>query len=128
MDKKNSINKEGFTVYGGRYYYHYLTNILINSEFKDIYLRHCRNRQVHIEKVKTDVDTVKENLANLRQVIFEVTQQCCLKCAYCTYDSGTYTYNRPGSTKSLAMDKAEKILKLIWEIIKDRKDKKFTIG
>ena len=40
-----------------------------------------------MEFVKLTSDTIKQQLLNLRQIVFEVTDSCNLKCKYCVMES-----------------------------------------
>lgn len=47
-----------------------------------------------MEFVKLTSDTVKQQLINLRQIVFEVTDSCNLKCKYCGYGEFYGSYDK----------------------------------
>jgi len=122
------MSVEGFYLYNNKYYYCSSTNTLINSDLKDIYSKYRKNQEIHVDAVKVDADSVKSNLVSLKQLTFEITQSCNLNCAYCVYESGNYVHFRSGSTKSLEFETAKRSIDQIWQLIKERDKKEFTIG
>jgi uncharacterized protein len=122
------MTEKGFSLRDNKYYYCSTTNELMNAGLKKTYSKFVKEREVKVADVNVDENIVRSQLVNLNQLTFEVTQNCNLKCAYCTYESGAYVHFRPGSSKSLKFDTAKKSIDLIWGIINQRDKKKFTIG
>ena len=121
--------KKGFYLSSKKYFYSSETNTLLNGELAKHYEKYSDARKIQVEDFKIDTDSIRMGLTKIKQIIFESTQRCNLKCAYCTYESGEYLFGRqPGSSKSISFDTAKMSLKRLWEIIKDRDNRKLTIG
>jgi uncharacterized protein len=118
----------GFYLYDKKYYYCSETHTLVNSEFKDLYSRNSGSRRIDIRHDQISVDDIQERVKNLKQVIFETTQQCNLKCRYCSYSSGEYRYSRPETSKALDIAGARKSIDYLWSMIKDKHQKKLSVG
>jgi len=122
-------NHCGIYLCDNKYYYCSDTNTLLNAELAELYKENSDERKINITDISVDIDSVRDNLKKVKQIIFEGTQKCNLQCAYCTYESGEYKYSRqPGSSKSLTFDTAKRSINHIWDIIKDRDNKELTIG
>lgn len=111
-----------------RYFYCSNSNTLFNAEIEHEYARYSPNRKLSIQDISIDKDTVLSNIKQLKQVIFEVTQDCNLDCKYCVFSSGEYYFRRRPSKDYLDFDSARKAIDLVYEHIKDRKKKEFVIG
>lgn len=123
------MKERGFYLYENKYYYCSDTNTLISAEIRDVYLKSRENRKVDIKDDAVDADSLRTALTGLKQVIFEVTQQCPLQCRYCAYESGEYLYNRiGGSRKTLELETAKAVIDHVWQLIKERDKKVLTIG
>lgn len=64
-----------------------------------------------VEKIEHSGTEIVEHYLNtrMRQLILQVTQQCNLRCAYCTY-SGIYTRNRTHSNKRMTIETAKRAI------------------
>lgn len=60
-------------------------------------------------------DTVKDNLANLKQVVFEVTDACNLRCKYCAYGELYSDYDER-HTQKLTFTSAKKVIDFLVHI------------
>ena len=60
-------------------------------------------------------DEIENNLVNLRQLVFEVTDACNLKCKYCGYGDLYYGYDKRES-KYLSVNKAKVLLNYLSNI------------
>lgn len=65
--------------------------------------------------LKVTGNTVKNNLVNLSQLVFEVTDICNLNCKYCGYGELYYGYD-PRGRGSLSIEKARNILNYLSEL------------
>lgn len=122
------MKNKGFFLCDDRYYYCSSTNTLITSELKDFYFKYRQSRNVELIDVAVDADSMKSSVMDLKQIIFEVTQGCNLKCKYCAYESGEYRLNRSGSSKTLGFETANKVIDTIWDAVNKRQKKEITIG
>lgn len=100
-------------------------NCLINCEIKDTFLKNLK--KIIVENTNIDEKVIKSRFKNLRQLIFEITQDCNLNCRYCAF-SGIYNFKRRRNKKSLNINIAKRALIYIYNFIKDRKEKEFVIG
>jgi len=73
------------------YYYKKLKILEDNGYFKEI-------PQEKSIKAKVTTGDIKRSLANLRQLTFEVTDACGLKCAYCAYGKFYHNYDNRENT------------------------------
>ena len=122
-------NKKGFYLSGKKYYYSAETNTLLNGELAEHFEKFSDAMEVQVEDFRIDTDSLRKGLQRIKQIIFESTQKCNLKCAYCTYESGEYFYSRQsGGSKSISFDTAKNSLLQLWKIIKDRDNRDLTIG
>ena len=60
-------------------------------------------------------DEIENNLVNLRQLVFEVTDACNLKCKYCGYGDLYYGYDKRES-KYFSVNKAKVLLNYLSNI------------
>ena len=66
---------------------------------------------------RIDADEVKNNIVNLKQITFEVTDACNLQCQYCGYGDLYFGYDK-SELKYMTFDQAKLILDYlvnIWE-------------
>jgi uncharacterized protein len=102
-------------------------NKIINAGIKDLFLNHYQNRKIQYREIKVNKNIIESNIRNLSQVIFEVSQKCSLYCTYCSY-SGAYFYNRKASSKLMTFETAKKAIDYVFDFIKMRYKKDFTLG
>lgn len=115
-----SLNKE-------KYFYYPDTNTIINREFKSIYIKNNQKEKIQFEDVRIDHLEILSRIRDLKQVIIEITQSCGMQCKYCAY-SGIYYYNRIRSSQSINFRLAKSGIDYIYQFIKKRKIKEFSIG
>ncbi len=111
----------------GRYLYlpHY--NKLINSEFKDLFRKFGLSENQKYEQHYFNRDFIQRKLKNLGQIIFQITQDCNLRCKYCIF-SGKYYYKRNHTNKNISFEVAKEGINKIYDLIKDRQRKEFALG
>jgi len=112
----------------GKYLYLSDYNLIINKEIKNKFSKYAFNIQkVHVYDVISAENKIKENIKDLKQITFEVTQNCNLRCKYCEYGDD-YLYNRKRSEKELNFETAKKGIDYIFGIIKNRNKKDLAIS
>jgi uncharacterized protein len=119
MDKCN--------LYNGEYVYLPENNVLINSAFLDTFKRYEKKHRVTVIDKKYTKSSIKEAVTGLEKVLFEVTQQCNLRCKYCVYGGG-YLYRRNHTTGAMSFETAKKAIDYIYNIIKHRKKREIYFG
>jgi uncharacterized protein len=111
----------------GNYYYMCDYNQIINSEIKDIFLENGENLKPRMEDKTINVDTIKEQIRLLPQLIFEISGGCNLRCKYCIY-GGSYENQRDLNNNLMSFDTARKAIDYIFPFIQDRPNKVFTLS
>lgn len=71
-----------------------------------------------MEFVKLTSDTIKQQLLNLRQIVFEVTDSCNLKCKYCGYGEFYGSYDKR-EERNLSFEKAKSLIDYLFSLWKD---------
>lgn len=71
-----------------------------------------------MEFVKLTSDTIKQQLLNLRQIVFEVTDSCNLKCKYCGYGEFYGSYDKR-EEQNLPFEKAKLLIDYLFSLWKD---------
>jgi len=66
-------------------------------------------------ELQLNAEDVRESLANTRQLTFEITEQCCLKCKYCAYGEFYADYN-PREDKNIDSDAAIRLVDYLVEL------------
>ncbi|MDQ1349934.1 MAG: uncharacterized protein QG657_235 [Acidobacteriota bacterium] len=112
----------------GEYVYHGDSNTLLNSQIRDLYEKECRKREINKIKLIVDKKKITDNLKYLKQVTFEITQDCNMKCKYCIYSSGEYNRWRKESPAFISAETARRVIDYLRKIIGQRESKKFTVG
>ena len=109
--------------------YMYLCNYnqLINTEIKDLFLEHSADRNITIKDVDVNESLIKKKIKKLPQLIFEVTENCNLRCKYCVY-GGTYFNQRKLEPYNMSFDTAMKGLDYIYSFVKERKKREFNLS
>jgi len=103
------------------------SNQIVNAGIKDLFLKYSLNKEIKYEEVNINKDIIKSKIKNLNQIIFEISQNCQLRCAYCVY-SDSYKYNRNVSSKLMAFETAKKSIDYILDFVNNRYKKTFYIG
>ena len=109
--------------------YTYLSdyNLILDNNLKDIFLKHSNGKQVKQEKIKLDSVEIKNNIQQVGQLIFELTQDCNLRCKYCPH-SGGFIFDRGRNESDMSPETALKGIDYIYSFIKDRLNKKIAIS
>jgi uncharacterized protein len=102
-------------------------NIILNNQIKNLFKKYSASRKIQINRPYITAEVLKKNLIELPQVIFEITQQCNLRCKYCIY-SGKYYHQREHSKSFISLKTVKTGLDYIYNIIKNREKKEFSIG
>lgn len=111
------------------YVYHIETNTLLNKKLVPIFLNHVEDRRADFRsEVEIDRETLKENVKNLKQIIFETTQRCNLKCKYCIYGDEYYSHTRSETAVDIELGTAKNTIDYIKSLVSGRSKKEITIG
>lgn len=102
-------------------------NILLNDEFKDIFLKYSDKKEIPVEEVEISEENILENIRSTSQLSFELTQDCNLRCNYCPYNTN-FSYERKRSTLSMTPGVASSGLLYVQQLFKDRIRDDFMIG
>ncbi len=107
--------------------YSYLSdhNVLINNELKALYIKHREAKK--LADINITKQALQRNIRNSRQIIFEVTQDCNLRCKYCLFLSN-YQYHRDVSKKFLDFETGKQGLSYIYDMIKDRERREIVLS
>ncbi len=84
-------------------------------------------KEVIVENLSINCQSLSRDIIKLDQVVFEVSQSCNMACKYCVY-GGNYFYERNRSDSHIKIETAKKGLQYIFNLIKERDKKEFTIG
>lgn len=122
MDTKNIIlGKNKQYVYLSDY------NRIINRNIEKHFLENAHHRQTKVNEIKITPGLIKKKLTDLYQVIFEITQNCNLRCKYCVFN-GEYINKRSLSTKNMSLKTARAALDNVFDFTKNRDKKELVIG
>jgi uncharacterized protein len=110
-----------------RYVYLSPYNHLINCELKEQFLNEADERRVQFVDEDLSQAKIKKNVKKLKQITLEVTQDCNLRCRYCSFN-GLYLYHRQRSQKTMSLEVALKALDYIRDTVKGRHKREFAIG
>ena len=69
--------------------------------------------------LQIDEQLVKDNLINLKQIVFEVTEQCNLNCKYCGLSEQLYDTYEERTNRNLSFEKAKLIIDYLLDLWKD---------
>lgn len=113
----------------GHYLYLVNHNRIINSPIKDLCLGSgaAPRQQVTVADAHVDEDTVRRKIKTLSQLIFEVTQNCNLRCKYCVYN-GHYSQQRRLSPRNMDIETARRGMDYVFSLVKDRKKREFSLS
>ncbi|MCI0471104.1 MAG: radical SAM protein, partial [Candidatus Aminicenantes bacterium] len=118
---------EYFNFKNDKYFYFIDSNRIVNGGVKDLFLEYASNKKIEWEDTPVDEDIIGSRVRHLKQIIFESTQDCTLRCRYCTY-GGSYLHQRKNTAKYLSFDTARKTIDYIGGIISTRSKKELIIG
>ncbi len=102
-------------------------NQVINSNMKDLFLKHGEDRKIKDEDVDIDEGLLKRKIKKLPQFILEISQKCNLRCKYCIYGA-SYRYQRNFSDFDMSFETARKGIDYVFSFIKNRKKKQFALS
>lgn len=113
----------------GHYLYLVNYNRIINSQIKDLCLSTgaAAQQRVTVAEAHVDEDTVRKKIKTLSQLIFEVTQNCNLRCKYCVYN-GHYNQQRQLSARNMDIETARRGMDYVFSLVKDRKKREFGLS
>lgn len=121
------MNKEEIPLNHGRHTYLPDFHVIINSEIKEHFLNKAKDKKIKIEDKKIHPFLIQSKILNLNQVIFEVTQDCDLKCKYCIYGDAYHNQRRP-APRDMELQTAKKGIDKVYQIIKNREKREFSVG
>ncbi len=101
-------------------------NSVINSELKPLFLKNVVQKRLKIVKTNLNKEKIQQNIKNVEQIIFSITNDCNLQCKYCVYN-GEYAFERKRSQLSLSYEIAQKGLKYIFTLIGKRHNQSLSI-
>lgn len=114
------------SILNGKYEYLSESNILINKELRDLYPNIDLKRKVKTHSFNLSKETIDEAVQNASQLVFEVVQDCNLRCSYCVF-SEHYPFEQNLSAWKMEREIGVQGLKYFYDKIKDRLNKKLTI-
>lgn len=118
---------EYFYFKDNKYFYFVDSNRIVNGGMKNLFLEYASNKRIEWEDLPVNEDILKSRVRHLKQIIFESTQDCTLRCLYCTY-GGSYLHQRKNSSKYLRFDTARKTIDYLSEVFDKRPRNELTIG
>lgn len=109
--------------------YTYLSdyNLILDNRLTDIFHEHAKGKQVKPEIIKLDSTAIEKNLRQVGQIIFELTQDCNLRCKYCPHNGG-YFFDRGRNESAMPPETALKGIDYLYSFIKDRYNKDLSIS
>lgn len=111
----------------GKYAYCSECNILLHQGFIEKFLKYPDEWRIDYKEIEISRSIIQKKSGELKQVIFELTQECNLRCKYCVY-SGEYRFKRHFSKKSMDIDVARQGLDYLSLILSSRKTNKLSVG
>ncbi|MFX0011289.1 MAG: radical SAM protein, partial [Candidatus Hermodarchaeota archaeon] len=93
----------------------------------NIFRNYKEERKIEVSANKFEENIIKRRVVNIKQIIFEVTQICNLRCKYCIYGNAFYNY-RNHSTLQMPFEIALKGMQYIYDLTKRREDKELFIS
>jgi uncharacterized protein len=127
--KNDRMNDKILDLVRGEYIYLSDYNQVINASIKDMFLEYGTNRKIEIRDVAIDEEMIKKQVRNISQLIFEVTENCNLKCKYCVYN-GHYINYRKLSPRAMDFETARKGIDYVFSFInsEERKEKELFLS
>lgn len=121
------MDNETINLAHDRYLYLSEYNQVINACMKKRFLARAARRRIPIKDENIDETAIKRRVRSLQQVIFEVTENCNLRCKYCVFN-GNYINQRELAPHNMNFETAKKGLDYLYSLVKDRREKQFTLG
>lgn len=104
-------------------------NLILNNEFLNTFNKYSKNRKIEVKKFSIENFDIERNARELKHLIFEITQNCNLRCKYCPYtNERDFMFDRNRSNQVISLDIALKGLNYIYSVVKNRYNKEFTIS
>ncbi len=100
-------------------------NILLNSDIERIVKKY--GKKVEKQRVLLNETLVKENVKRINAIIFELTQDCNLRCKYCIY-SGKFYFHRIYNKKNLSFSIAKQVINYFYDLLKLSDEKEIGFG
>ncbi|RHJ75311.1 radical SAM peptide maturase [Parabacteroides sp. AM08-6] len=72
----------------------------------------------NIEYISLSANNIRQEILNLRQLVFEVTDSCNLKCKYCGYGEFYCSYDKR-ETRNLSFQRAKRLIDYIFSMWKE---------
>jgi uncharacterized protein len=124
---ENSKNKTILKLLNGKYYYLPDYNQVLDPTITETFMKHADHREIPVQDVPVDRGILETRVSNLPQLIFEVSANCNLRCAYCVYN-GNYINQRSLTPDNMDFDTACKGIDIVYNHLKDRELKEFAFG
>lgn len=116
-----------YYLYDRKYIYYPDCNQLIEREVDNIFRKYKEERKIEVSADNFEAHLIKKRVVNLKQIIFEVTQLCNLRCKYCIYGNAFNNY-RNHSTLPMPFEIALKGMQYIYDLKKKREDKNLFLS
>ena len=94
---------------------------------EEYFLESSKHKKIEVRDVHITPGLIKEKLKLLNHVIFEVTENCNLRCKYCVFN-GEYINQRPLSPKPMSYRTAKLALDRIYPYISKRDNRELYLG
>lgn len=121
------MNNETINLVEDRYLYLSDYNQVINACMKKRFLVQGARRKIAIKDENIDEAALKRRVRKLQHMIFEVTENCNLRCKYCVFN-GNYINQRELAPYDMDFETARKGLDYVFSLIKERGKKQFALG
>jgi len=115
------------TLNNGNHVYLSGYNVLINKEMEETLCKYGGERKVAIVEGKVDTGRIKNKISKVRQIIFQTTANCNLRCKYCVY-GGAYKNEMVLNKKRMTLDIAIKSMDYLSDFFKGRNQTELAIG
>lgn len=111
---------------GGKYIYSRDHNFVINNQIKNLFSKYGNNLIQKAEDFSINEDLPAIRIKKIERILFELTQNCNLTCKYCLYRNSS-CFRKP-SNVNLDLHLAKRAIDYVYNLIKDREDRKFLVG
>ena len=119
---------EKLYIKNNRYVYYPDYNKLINADLQDIFENSAKgNLELPTVDKEVNLEILEKEVANINQIILEVTRSCNLRCKYCAF-GGDYFFERTHSPDKMPFTVAKKGIDYLAELFRYRKDKTFSVS
>lgn len=111
----------------GKYVYLSDCNQVLDPSLEALFQENSTHRSVPVRDVEVNKEILAKRLQNLPQLIFEISANCNLRCAYCVYN-GNYFNQRSLTPNNMDFETARKGIDTVYSHIKDRNSKEFALS